>query len=112
MVTDLVRFNREMRELLASGEDGPSLGDHLDAGGYSRWFVERLIVPQASAVWSADPAQMWSFPVRFLAEFFSNHGMLGFSDRPPVDDRRGRVGALRRGAGGAVRRPRCASPRR
>ena len=25
---------------------------------------------------------MQSFPVRFLAEFFANHGMLGFRDRP------------------------------
>jgi predicted NAD/FAD-binding protein len=25
---------------------------------------------------------MWSFPARFLAEFFDNHGMLGFRDRP------------------------------
>jgi predicted NAD/FAD-binding protein len=25
---------------------------------------------------------MWDFPVRFLAEFFANHGMLGFRDRP------------------------------
>ena len=33
-------------------------------------------------MWSADPAAMWSFPVRFLAEFFANHGMLGFRDRP------------------------------
>jgi predicted NAD/FAD-binding protein len=82
MIGDLVRFNREMRALLASGADGPSLGDHLDAGGYSRMFVERLIVPQASAVWSADPAAMWAFPIRFLAEFFRNHGMLGFRDRP------------------------------
>jgi predicted NAD/FAD-binding protein len=39
-------------------------------------------VPQASAVWSADPHQMWTFPARFLAEFFDNHGMLGFRGRP------------------------------
>jgi predicted NAD/FAD-binding protein len=25
---------------------------------------------------------MWTFPARFLAEFFHNHGMLGFRDRP------------------------------
>jgi predicted NAD/FAD-binding protein len=25
---------------------------------------------------------MWSFPARFLARFFHNHGMLGFRDRP------------------------------
>ena len=41
---------------------GPSLGEFLHEGGYSREFMERLIVPQASAVWSADPAQMWDFP--------------------------------------------------
>ncbi len=44
--------------------------------------MDRLIVPQAAAVWSADPRQMWSFPARFLIEFFANHGMLGFRDRP------------------------------
>ncbi len=82
MIADLVRFNRELRALLDSGADGPSLGAYLDAGGYGDWFVHRLILPQASAVWSADPKDMWAFPVRFLAEFFANHGMLGFKDRP------------------------------
>ena len=81
MIADLIRFNREARELLASEKD-PSLGEWLAVGGYSDAFVERLIVPQAAAVWSADPAQMWSFPARFLVEFFDNHGMLGFHDRP------------------------------
>lgn len=81
MIVDLVRFNRDARRLLAS-EETPSLGDWLVRRRYSRAFVERLIVPQASAVWSADPAQMWSFPARFLVEFFANHGMLGFRDRP------------------------------
>jgi predicted NAD/FAD-binding protein len=45
-------------------------------------FIDRLIVPQAAAVWSADPAQMWTFPARFLAEFFDHHGMLGLRGRP------------------------------
>jgi predicted NAD/FAD-binding protein len=81
MVADLVRFNREARELLGSRED-PSLREWLAERHYSPQFVERLIVPQASAVWSADPEQMWSFPARFLIEFFDNHGMLGFRGRP------------------------------
>jgi len=81
MIADLVRFNRDARRLLASDED-PSLRDWLAQRRYSDAFVERLIVPQATAVWSAAPAQMWSFPVRFLVEFFDNHGMLGFRDRP------------------------------
>jgi predicted NAD/FAD-binding protein len=81
MVADLVRFNREARALLASRDD-PSLRGWLEQRGYSRAFVERLIVPQAAAVWSADPEQMWRFPARFLAEFFDNHGMLGLTGRP------------------------------
>jgi predicted NAD/FAD-binding protein len=81
MIADLARFNRDARRLLASDDD-PSLREWLARQHYSRAFVERLIVPQASAVWSADPAQMWSFPARFLVEFFDNHGILGFRRRP------------------------------
>jgi uncharacterized protein len=83
MVLDLVRFNGKLRRLLAEPEaTAESLGDFLARHRFSRSFVERLIVPQVSAVWSADPRQLYSFPVRFLAEFFANHGMLGFRDRP------------------------------
>jgi predicted NAD/FAD-binding protein len=83
MLADLARFNRQAQSLLqlAPGE-GPSLREFLADGGYGDWFVERLIVPQAAAVWSADPDQMWSFPATFLARFFHNHGMLGFTGRP------------------------------
>ena len=83
MLADLRRFNRALRSVLADPAiEQRSLAEFVRDGGYSPWFIERLIVPQASAVWSADPAAMWSFPVRFLAEFFANHGMLGFRDRP------------------------------
>jgi predicted NAD/FAD-binding protein len=82
MLTDLVRFQREARKLLSSDAHNPSLGHFLEEHRYSREFINRLIVPQAAAVWSADPRQMWSFPARFLIEFFDNHGMLGLRDRP------------------------------
>ena len=82
MIADLLRFNRELRRLLGREETGESLQDFLVRRRFSEVFVRRLIVPQVSAVWSADPRQISSFPVRFLAEFFANHGMLGFRDRP------------------------------
>lgn len=81
MVLDVRRFQREARALLASDAD-PSLAEWLDQQRFSKAFVERLIVPQAAAVWSADPAQMWTFPARFLVEFFDNHGMFDLRDRP------------------------------
>lgn len=86
MILDLLRFNRELRLVLEgrspASREGESLADFLERHRFSAAFVERLIVPQAAAVWSADPRQMRSFPVGFLAEFFHNHGMLGFRDRP------------------------------
>ena len=82
MVGEYVRFNRDARVLLASGDDRTSLGDWLAQLRYSDAFVRRLIVPQASAVWSADVRQMWSLPARFLVTFFHNHGMLSLTGRP------------------------------
>ncbi|HET6999216.1 MAG TPA: FAD-dependent oxidoreductase [Solirubrobacterales bacterium] len=82
MLRDWRRFNREARELIGMNGTAPSLGVWLEQKGFSRHFIERLIVPQAAAVWSADPEQMWSFPASFMAEFFDNHGMYSLRDRP------------------------------
>jgi predicted NAD/FAD-binding protein len=82
MLLDLARFNRDARRLVGRRGAGPSLRRFLRDGGYSDYFVERLIVPQAAAVWSADPEQMWTLPARFLAEFFDNHRVLQLRRRP------------------------------
>ncbi len=82
MIRDLMRFNREAPTIIGLNGSGPTLAEFLHSGGYSDEFVRRLIVPQASAVWSADPSRMWDFPAGMLAEFFANHGMLGLSGRP------------------------------
>jgi predicted NAD/FAD-binding protein len=84
MVRDLVRFNNDAKRLIAENDvdDEISLRNFLDAGGYSKEFIEKLIVPQVSAVWSADPAQLDSFPARIVFEFFNNHGILELRGRP------------------------------
>jgi predicted NAD/FAD-binding protein len=82
MLLEVPRFQRAAERLLESGDEGLSLRDWLKQQRFSESFVERLIVPQAAAVWSADPQQMWSFPATFLARFFHNHGMLALHNRP------------------------------
>src|SRR5947209_4058892 len=52
MVADLVRFNRASRELLDGRAPDVSLYEWLEQHRFSRAFIERLIVPQVSAVWS------------------------------------------------------------
>jgi predicted NAD/FAD-binding protein len=82
MLGEWRRFNRLAPGLIGMNGTAPSLGHWLEREGFSRHFIDRLIVPQASAVWSADPGQMWSFPASFMAEFFDNHGMYSLRDRP------------------------------
>jgi len=82
MVAEVPRFQRAARALLRRADERVSLREWLAEQRFSEPFIERLIVPQASAVWSADPRQMWSFPALFLARFFDNHGMLGLRGRP------------------------------
>ncbi|HEY2052390.1 MAG TPA: FAD-dependent oxidoreductase [Solirubrobacterales bacterium] len=82
MLRDWRRFNRLAPGLIGMNGTAPSLGAWLEREDFTRHFIDRLIVPQASAVWSADPDQMWSFPASFMAEFFDNHGMYSLRDRP------------------------------
>ena len=82
MLADLIRFHKEAREVIGTNGTGGSLRSFCKERGFSDYFVERLIVPQASAVWSADPEQLWNFPISFLAEFLDNHGSLQLLGRP------------------------------
>ncbi|MGI8726569.1 MAG: NAD(P)/FAD-dependent oxidoreductase [Solirubrobacterales bacterium] len=82
MFADIAKFNREASALLDTDEIGPSLRQFLAQNDFSEYFIERLLVPQASSVWSTYPSQLWEFPARFLAEFFENHGTLQFRNRP------------------------------
>jgi predicted NAD/FAD-binding protein len=82
MLLDLFRFWRDARGLVGTNGSGPTLRAFLEQRGYSEYFVERLIVPQVSAIWSADPERLWSFPASFLAEFMDNHGNLQLVGRP------------------------------
>lgn len=82
MLLDLLRFFRDSRDLVGTTGEHGSLRAFCESRGYSEYFVERLIVPQVSAVWSADPGQLDSFPASFLAEFFDNHRSLQLFRRP------------------------------
>jgi predicted NAD/FAD-binding protein len=82
MIFDILRFNRESRELLRHANDRLTLGDYLAIRGYSKVFRERYIVPMGMAIWSSTEAAMLGFPARFFVEFFDKHGFLNVNDRP------------------------------
>ena len=82
MLLDKVRFHREAMDLLEQAGDGPTLGEFLDTRRYSRAFVNRLIVPQVAAVWSAPERSARAFPAKYLAQFLANHGLLQVGNHP------------------------------
>jgi predicted NAD/FAD-binding protein len=82
MLLDILRFNREAPALLDNRADTVTLGDYLDANGYSREFIEHYIVPMGAAIWSATPDGMRRVPAAFFIRFFHNHGLLSVDDRP------------------------------
>jgi len=85
MIRELLKFNKDLAGIVADPTDARgslSLLAFLRSEGYSDFFRDRLIAPQASAVWSAEPDQLDAFPIRFMAQFFANHGMLSFKNRP------------------------------
>jgi predicted NAD/FAD-binding protein len=82
MVRDILRFNREARDLLRVAGDEPPLREVLARGRYGRAFIEHYIVPMGAAIWSTDPESMLGFPARFFVRFLDNHGMLTVNDRP------------------------------
>jgi predicted NAD/FAD-binding protein len=83
MIRDIIRFYREVPRDMDRGESQIPLGDYLQLHRYSRAFLENHIVPMTCALWSSGWRQAQEMPVGFLVRFFSNHGMMQFSGRPP-----------------------------
>ncbi|AVP97685.1 dehydrogenase [Ahniella affigens] len=82
MIRDIFRFYREAPALLHWPDAGPSLGEYLERGRYSKAFRDRHLIPMASALWSSPATQILDFPARYLVQFMANHQMLSTSDRP------------------------------
>lgn len=82
MLWDILRFNREARAIASQEGCDETLGQFLRRGGYSHEFSESYLLPMGSAIWSCPTGDFENFPVRFVAEFYENHGLLNLVDRP------------------------------
>ena len=82
MLADILRFNRQSVRVLDSLPDEMTAGQFLDAHGYSRGFAEHYLYPMGAAIWSCPMSTFEQFPIRFIIEFYRNHGLLQVWDRP------------------------------
>jgi predicted NAD/FAD-binding protein len=83
MLRDILRFNRDAKRSLATGDaDALDLGAYLDRGRYGHRLTEHYLLPMAAAIWSCPTATMRAFPARSFLQFFANHGLLDIVGRP------------------------------
>ena len=82
MLRDILRFNRDSLALLAGDDDSLTVGEYLARSRYCREFSEQYLLPMGSAIWSCPPQAFSQFPMRFVVEFYRNHGLLSVASRP------------------------------
>lgn len=84
MLKDILRFNRECIRAYEKDEVDPNqtLGEYLQARGYSAFFQQHYILPMVSAIWSSGLRGASEMPLLFFIRFFYNHGLLTVTDQP------------------------------
>jgi predicted NAD/FAD-binding protein len=84
MLADIMRFNRDAPELVLSrpATDETTVGEFLTRHRYSREFAEHYLLPMGAAIWSCPIGTFENFPIRFIVEFYKNHGLLSVRNRP------------------------------
>lgn len=83
MLVEILRFHRQARSVLRSGEDvGITMGEFVRQGRYSRYFTAHFVVPLIAAVWSCAAETALLYPACYLFAFLDNHGMLSVGGSP------------------------------
>ncbi len=85
MLAEILRFNRLATTLAETAPDATlqgSIGDFLDAQGFSPTFREHYLLPMIGCIWSCPTDQMLQFPLGTLIRFCHNHGLIQVTDRP------------------------------
>lgn len=82
LVRDWRRFSRESQRLLHQSTESLSVRDYFREHRYSQEFREQYFLPIGSAIWSCPHDRLEDFPIRFIVDFYNQHGLLTLHDPP------------------------------
>lgn len=82
MLWDILRFNRQMSAEVDELDEKLTVGEYLRERQCGPMFVRHHFLPMASAVWSCPCGKIENFPIKFIGQFYKNHGLLSLTDRP------------------------------
>jgi predicted NAD/FAD-binding protein len=83
MLTEIMRFGRRGREILASAPDATvTIGDFVASEGFSSYFARYYLYPMTGAIWSSGSGLVSAYPRDALLRFLDNHRLLQVSGQP------------------------------
>ena len=82
MLADVLRFNREARRYVAECDEEITVGEFLLRHQFSEAFAKYYLLPMGAAIWSCPIGAFAEFPIRFIVDFYHNHGLLNVLRRP------------------------------
>ncbi len=84
LLYDIYRFNTLAKHAVENKtlSNTQSLQSFLHEHQLSGRFAKHYLIPMAAAIWTTPQADILDFPIKFLTEFYYNHGLLNVIDRP------------------------------
>ena len=76
MIRDILRFNTMGNREESSLPDAMTVGQFLETQRLGKTFANLYLLPMGAAIWSCPTGVFRDFPIRFILEFYRNHGLL------------------------------------
>ena len=89
LLKEIIRFNRitttyikESLERKSHENDALSLHAYLEKYKFGEVFQQGYLLPMLACIWSCELETMLNYPIKSLASFCHNHGLLQIMNRP------------------------------
>ncbi len=82
MLLDILKFNRRALKDADQLSQSMTVAEYLQLGKFSQAFAQQHLLPMGAAIWSCPLGTFSKFPIRFILDFYRNHGLLNVVRRP------------------------------
>ena len=82
MLNEVRYFYQNAKKDILDGPENETLGEFLLRMKFSETFIDFHILPMTASIWSSSRKVIRDFSAKTFLNFFSNHKLLNFFDRP------------------------------
>ena len=82
MIYEIINFYKKVSYDITKVNEKITLGEYLSKNNLSSYFVNYHIIPMVASIWSMPYGKAKDMPFKLFVEFFSNHGLFKFRNRP------------------------------